>query len=313
MQLILVEAYQLLRDGLGLAAPWGSPTSSLTGTKGRPGQLPHRDHRRSPAPDLDAKTGQPLVDLILDEAESRRAPARWTVKSALDAARERPRASSGPDDVGHLRAGASVVPARPDDAACDWLPNGPHILDSLTGGQLAIARGMPVVCSEGFNSPAGLELMASAGLEPAPHRVHYRAGEELAALSGALSACDGKSRSSSMPFPTGPCRRTGSGSTPCCFAGGTTRSLAWRAGPGGQCLATRDGRPSRLFRGRRAAAADGDQGRVRPVERRRIGRRRVPHGRRLAGRRSVEDLPAARQSLSKRSSRSRAIRASTSP
>lgn len=81
---------------------------------------------------------------------------------------------------------------RAHDAACDWLPNGPHILDSLTGGQLAIAGGMPVVCSEGFNSPAGLELMASAGLEPAPHRVHYRAGEELAALSGALSACDGK-------------------------------------------------------------------------------------------------------------------------
>lgn len=71
---------------------------------------------------------------------------------------------------------------RAHDAACDWLPNGPHMLDSLTGGQLAIAGDMPVVCSAGFKSRAGLELMALAGLEPAPHRIHYRAGEAFAAL-----------------------------------------------------------------------------------------------------------------------------------
>ena len=79
---------------------------------------------------------------------------------------------------------------RAHDAASDWLPNGPHKLDSLTGGQLVIAGDMPVVCSEGFNSGAGLELMEMAGLEPVGHRIHYRAGRELSVLSNTLAETD---------------------------------------------------------------------------------------------------------------------------
>jgi 6-phosphogluconate dehydrogenase len=80
MQLI-GEAYQLLRDGLGLSAPqiadvfdeWnkGDLDSFLV-------EITAKVLRQT-----DAKTGQPLVDVILDEAEQK-GTGRWTVKSALD-------------------------------------------------------------------------------------------------------------------------------------------------------------------------------------------------------------------------------------
>ncbi|MGB0437480.1 MAG: NADP-dependent phosphogluconate dehydrogenase [Mycobacterium sp.] len=80
MQLI-GEAYQLLRDGLGKSAPeiadvfdeWnkGDLDSFLV-------EITTDVLRQA-----DAKTGQPLVDLILDEAEQK-GTGRWTVKSALD-------------------------------------------------------------------------------------------------------------------------------------------------------------------------------------------------------------------------------------
>ncbi|CAM2856592.1 phosphogluconate dehydrogenase (NADP(+)-dependent, decarboxylating) [Mycobacterium intermedium] len=80
MQLI-GEAYQLLRDGLGLSAPeiadvfaeWnkGDLDSYLV-------EITAEVLRQT-----DAKTGKPLVDLILDEAEQK-GTGRWTVKSALD-------------------------------------------------------------------------------------------------------------------------------------------------------------------------------------------------------------------------------------
>ena len=65
----------------------------------------------------------------------------------------------------------------------DWLPSGSDVLDSLTGGQLAIAGDLPVVCSQGFDTPAARELMALGGVEPAPAQIHFGAGEALAALS----------------------------------------------------------------------------------------------------------------------------------
>lgn len=80
MQLI-GEAYQLLRDGLGKSAgeiadvfdEWnaGELDSFLV-------EITAKVLRQT-----DAKTGQPLVDLILDEAEQK-GTGRWTVKSALD-------------------------------------------------------------------------------------------------------------------------------------------------------------------------------------------------------------------------------------
>lgn len=80
MQLI-GEAYQLLRDGLGKTAgeiadvfdEWnsGDLDSFLV-------EITAQVLRQT-----DAKTGKPLVDLILDEAEQK-GTGRWTVKSALD-------------------------------------------------------------------------------------------------------------------------------------------------------------------------------------------------------------------------------------
>ena len=80
MQLI-GEAYQLLRDGLGKTAPeiadvfaeWnkGDLDSYLI-------EITAEVLRQT-----DAKTGKPLVDVILDEAEQK-GTGRWTVKSALD-------------------------------------------------------------------------------------------------------------------------------------------------------------------------------------------------------------------------------------
>ncbi|PEG32874.1 phosphogluconate dehydrogenase (NADP(+)-dependent, decarboxylating), partial [Mycolicibacterium agri] len=80
MQLI-GEAYQLLRDGLGRSAveiaevfdEWnkGDLDSFLV-------EITAAVLRQS-----DAKTGQPLVDVIRDEAEQK-GTGRWTVKSALD-------------------------------------------------------------------------------------------------------------------------------------------------------------------------------------------------------------------------------------
>ena len=80
MQLI-GEAYQLLRDGLGKTAPeiadifaeWneGDLDSYLI------------EITAEVLKQTDAKTGKPLVDVILDEAEQK-GTGRWTVKSALD-------------------------------------------------------------------------------------------------------------------------------------------------------------------------------------------------------------------------------------
>src|SRR3954453_13183818 len=80
MQLI-GEAYQLLRDGLGRTAPeiaevfaeWnaGDLDSYLI-------EITAEGLRQT-----DARTGKPLVDVILDEAEQK-GTGRWTVKSALD-------------------------------------------------------------------------------------------------------------------------------------------------------------------------------------------------------------------------------------
>jgi 6-phosphogluconate dehydrogenase len=80
MQLI-GEAYQLLRDGLGLAAPQIADVF----TEWNAGELDSYlvEITAEVLRQVDAKTGTPLVDVIVDEAEQK-GTGRWTVKSALD-------------------------------------------------------------------------------------------------------------------------------------------------------------------------------------------------------------------------------------
>ena len=80
MQLI-GEAYQLLRDGLGLTAHQIADVF----TEWNSGDLDSFlvEITAEVLRQVDAKTGRPLVDLIVDEAEQK-GTGRWTVKSALD-------------------------------------------------------------------------------------------------------------------------------------------------------------------------------------------------------------------------------------
>ena len=80
MQLI-GEAYQLLRDGLGYSAA----EIAEVFTEWNSGDLDSFlvEITAEVLNQVDAKTGEPLVDVILDEAEQK-GTGRWTVKSALD-------------------------------------------------------------------------------------------------------------------------------------------------------------------------------------------------------------------------------------
>ncbi len=80
MQLI-GEAYQLLRDGLDLTAPQIADVF----TEWNAGDLDSFlvEITAEVLRQIDAKTGKPLVDVIVDEAEQK-GTGRWTVKSALD-------------------------------------------------------------------------------------------------------------------------------------------------------------------------------------------------------------------------------------
>ncbi len=80
MQLI-GEAYQLLRDALGMTAP----EIAAVFTEWNKGDLDSYlvEITSEVLNQVDAKTGKPLVDIVLDEAEQK-GTGRWTVKSALD-------------------------------------------------------------------------------------------------------------------------------------------------------------------------------------------------------------------------------------
>ncbi|WP_167101318.1 NADP-dependent phosphogluconate dehydrogenase [Mycobacterium sp. DL592] len=80
MQLI-GEAYQLLRDGLGLAAPQIADIFADWNSGDLDSYL--IEITAEVLRQIDAKTGKPLVDVIVDEAEQK-GTGRWTVKSALD-------------------------------------------------------------------------------------------------------------------------------------------------------------------------------------------------------------------------------------
>ena len=81
LQLLASEAYQLLRDALGLTA--GEIADVFT--QWNSGDLDSFlvEITAEVLRQVDAKTGKPLVDVIVDEAEQK-GTGRWTVKSALD-------------------------------------------------------------------------------------------------------------------------------------------------------------------------------------------------------------------------------------
>ncbi|MGY4709303.1 NADP-dependent phosphogluconate dehydrogenase [Mycolicibacterium sp. CBM1] len=80
MQLI-GEAYQLLRDGLGKTAPEIAEIFAEWNNGDLDSYL--IEITAEVLKQIDATTGKPLVDVILDEAEQK-GTGRWTVKSALD-------------------------------------------------------------------------------------------------------------------------------------------------------------------------------------------------------------------------------------
>ncbi|MHA0287411.1 NADP-dependent phosphogluconate dehydrogenase [Mycobacterium sp. C3-094] len=80
MQLI-GEAYQLLRDGLGMSATEIADVFAEWNTGDLDSFL--IEITATVLRQTDAATGKPLVDVILDEAEQK-GTGRWTVKSALD-------------------------------------------------------------------------------------------------------------------------------------------------------------------------------------------------------------------------------------
>ena len=80
MQLI-AEAYDLLRYGVGLERA-GDRDDLRRVEPRRPRVLPDRDHREG-ARATDAATGEPLVDVIVDQAEQK-GTGRWTSQDALE-------------------------------------------------------------------------------------------------------------------------------------------------------------------------------------------------------------------------------------
>lgn len=62
---------------------------------------------------------------------------------------------------------ARVYMPRAHGQNCRWVCPEPALLDARTGQQLCIAGAMPIVCSAASVRPAGLELLAEAGITPA--------------------------------------------------------------------------------------------------------------------------------------------------
>lgn len=54
-----------------------------------------------------------------------------------------------------------------------WLPKDPWVLDVLTGAQLPLAGTTPVLCSAAVATPAGLQLLRDAGLQPGSHLLTF--------------------------------------------------------------------------------------------------------------------------------------------
>lgn len=83
-----------------------------------------------------------------------------------------------------------VYAPRVHDQAADWLPDNPCYLDGITGGQLAIAGEIPVVCSIGSVTSAAADLLECAGLRLPPKLFTFQAGGSLDAVKTALGSSE---------------------------------------------------------------------------------------------------------------------------
>lgn len=68
--------------------------------------------------------------------------------------------------------------SRAPENAADWVPHDPAAADAKTGNQLLIAGRMPVLCSAGSATDAGLQLLREAGFDIAATPVTYRDPDE---------------------------------------------------------------------------------------------------------------------------------------
>jgi hypothetical protein len=83
----------------------------------------------------------------------------------------------------------AVFCARPPYGGEGILPTDRHAQDGLTGAQLTVTGGIPVICSAGVASRVGLELLASAGHPVRSELRTYRdEGEYRALLAAAANA-----------------------------------------------------------------------------------------------------------------------------
>ena len=115
MQLI-GEAYQLLRDGLGYRAPQIADVFAEWNKSDLDSYL--IEITAEVLRQTDAKTGKPLVDVILDEAEQK-GTGRWTVKSAARPTEPRaPRQGRSPGVTGPSGTAAAPCPAASAAAWC---------------------------------------------------------------------------------------------------------------------------------------------------------------------------------------------------
>lgn len=81
-----------------------------------------------------------------------------------------------------------VYAPRAHGGRCRWLTEDQAILDALTANQLCVAGEMPVVCSAGTVTPAGLELLGEAGMS-APTTTHvYRTPDEAVRITRGLAS-----------------------------------------------------------------------------------------------------------------------------
>jgi hypothetical protein len=84
-----------------------------------------------------------------------------------------------------------VYAPRAHGGRCRWLTEDPSILDALTANQLCVAGTMPVVCSAGAVTPAGLELLSEAGMVVATTKLVYHSPDDAFHRARDLAMRDG--------------------------------------------------------------------------------------------------------------------------
>ncbi len=93
--------------------------------------------------------------------------------SSAGAAAERPSIQPALT-LSEIHGPGHVFSPRAHPGATTWLPQDDAVLDSLTGGQLAILGSMPILCSAAVASERGLDLLLEAGLVLPRRVIAYR-------------------------------------------------------------------------------------------------------------------------------------------